>query len=170
MPAAIWLVCAACLVAVYSDVRTRRIPNWLTGSLALGAVVVHAFAGLTAVGITFLIMAVVTIAGAAVYAQGAVGGGDIKLAIAASGMLGFPLCIPFLLYTAIGGGLLAIVFILLRGNLKQSYARVVLMTIGGSPAIAQDKSHSMPYAIAFTFGAAMVALSQSIAPILRILQ
>jgi prepilin peptidase CpaA len=168
MPAAIWLAFAACLLAVYSDVRTRRIPNWLTGSLALGAIAVHAFDGLAAVGTTLLVLAIATLAGTIVYAGRAVGGGDVKLAIAASGMLGFPLCVPFLLYTAIGGGLLAIVFILLRGNLKQSYARVVLLTIGGSPALAEHKRHAMPYAIAFAFGAAMVALSQSIAPFLRI--
>ena len=65
-------------------------------------------------------MAVLTAAGTVVYALGGIGGGDIKLAIAASGMLGFPLCIPFLLYTAIGGGVLAIVFIVSRGKVRET--------------------------------------------------
>jgi prepilin peptidase CpaA len=168
MPVAIWLTLAGCLAASYCDVRTRRIPNWLTGSLAAAAIVVHAFAGIHSLAESLAVMAVLTAGGTVVYALGGIGGGDIKLAIAASGMLGFPLCIPFLLYTAIGGGLLAIVFIVSRRKVRETASRVMLTTMGGSRGVVAGKGETLPYAVAFAFGAILIVLSQSVAPFLRI--
>jgi prepilin peptidase CpaA len=148
-----WLTLAACAIASYGDVRTRRIPNWLTGSLALAALAIHSFYGLRAALISLLVMAVLTAAGTLVYSRGGIGGGDIKLAIAASGMLSYPLCLPFLLYSAIGGGLLAVGFLIIRRQ---------------SRASASGKRETLPYAVAFVFGAVLVALSQTYAPFLRI--
>jgi prepilin peptidase CpaA len=156
------------LAASYCDVRSRRIPNWLTGSLALAALAVHSFSGVQAVAISLLVMAALTTAGTLIYSKGGIGGGDIKLAIAASGMLSYPLCVPFLLYSAIGGGILAVVFVVFRGTARASLARAVSMTIGVPPDAATRKDAMLPYAVAFAFGAAMIALSQSVAPFLRI--
>ena len=168
MPIAIWITLAGCLIAGLWDVRTRRIPNWLTGALALGAVVVHSLAGLWPALTSLAVMGILTLAGTLVYARGGIGGGDIKLAIAASGMLSYPLCVPFLLYSAIGGGLLAILFLLRRGGASGALSRILLLTTAGAPGGATKKSETMPYAVAFAFGAIVVALSQSIAPFLRI--
>ena len=165
---AVWLVVAASLIAAYCDVRTRRIPNWLTGSLAIAAIIVHSFLGLRPVAESLAVMAVLTAAGTLVYARGGIGGGDIKLAIAASGMLSYPLCVPFLLYTAIGGGLLAVALHLARGMARDTFSRVALMTMAGAQGVAAGKSETLPYAVAFAFGAIVLALSQSIAPFLRI--
>jgi prepilin peptidase CpaA len=146
------LTLAGCAAASYGDIRTRRIPNWLTGSLALAALAVHSFYGLRAVLISLAVIVAITLAGTLLYSRGGIGGGDIKLAIAASGMLSYPLCLPFLLYSAIGGGLLAVGFILLN---RKSRAESV-------------KPKTLPYAVAFLFGAIVIALSQSVAPFLRI--
>jgi Flp pilus assembly protein protease CpaA len=140
MSVTIWLTLGGSLLASYCDVRTRRIPNWITGSLAIAAIFVHAFAGIHSVG-------------------------EI---LAASGMLGFPLCIPFLLYTAIGGGVLAIVFIVSRGKIRATASRVMLMAMGGSRSVVAAKSETLPYAVAFASGAILIVLSQSVAPFLRI--
>ncbi len=145
----------------------RRIPNWLTGSLALAALAVHSFSGLRDVGITLLVMAVLTAAGTLLYSRGGIGGGDVKLAIAASGMLSYPLCVPFLLYSAIGGGVLALGFIAFRGSARASMSRAVSMTMGLHPGVASE-AETLPYAVAFLFGAALIALAQSVAPFLRI--
>jgi prepilin peptidase CpaA len=168
MPVTIWLTLAGSLVASYCDVRTRRIPNWLTGSLVVAAILVHAFAGIHSVAESLAVMAVLTAAGTIVYALGGIGGGDVKLAIAACGMLGFPLCIPFLLYTAIAGGVLAIVFIVARRKVRETASRVMLTTMGGSPGAVADKSETLPYAVAFALGAILIVFSQSVAPFLRI--
>jgi prepilin peptidase CpaA len=166
MSLAIWLTLAACLIASYCDVRARRIPNWLTGSLALAAVILHSLGGFRAVGVSLLVMAVLTAGGTLVYSRGGIGGGDIKLAIAGSGMLSWPLCVPFLLYTAIGGGLLAVIYLVLRGGARATFSRVALMTVGGAGGMAAERG-TLPYAVAFAFGAVLVALSQSVAPFLR---
>jgi prepilin peptidase CpaA len=163
----VYLALAGCLAAIYDDVQFRRIPNWLTGTIAVAAIAVHAFLGLRAVAVSVAVMIAILLLGTFVYALGGIGGGDVKLAIAVCGMLSYPLCVPFLLYTAIGGGLLALAFIVLRRS-DGSLARAVLSTIGGPRAVDRNKALTMPYAIAFTFGAAMVALGQSVAPMLRI--
>jgi prepilin peptidase CpaA len=131
-------------------------------------VVVHAFEGLRPLVGTLAVMAVLTVAGTLAYARGGIGGGDIKLGIASSGMLGYPLCVPFLLYTAIGGGLLALLFLAFRGNARASLSRV-FSTLSGTQGLPVEKAETLPYAIAFAFGAILVALSQSVAPALRIM-
>jgi prepilin peptidase CpaA len=167
MSIAIWLTLAACFIASYCDVQARRIPNWLTGSLALAAVLVHAFGGWKALGISVLVMGVMTAGGTLLYSRGGIGGGDIKLAIAGAGMLSWPLCVPFLLYTGIGGGVLAIVFLILRGGAKGTVTRLALMTAGGTNGVAAERG-TLPYAVAFAFGAILLALGESVAPFLRI--
>ena len=149
MSLAIWLTLAGCTVATYFDVRSRRIPNWLTASLALAALGLHAFGGVWPFVNSLAVMAALTLAGTLVYSRGGIGGGDIKLAIAGSGMLGFPLCVPFLLYTAIGGGLLAIAFILSRRNARETASHVMLVAMGGSQGVAAGKRETLPYAVGF---------------------
>lgn len=164
----IWLTLIGCLAASICDIKSRRIPNALTGSLALGAAIAHSFYGLRPLGESLAVMAVLIVAGTLVYSRGGIGGGDIKLAIGASGMLGYPLCVPFLLYTAIAGGVLALLFILVRANARATISRAVLMTLAGAPGIATNKRETLPYAVAFAIGAVAIALSQSVAPFLRI--
>ncbi len=168
MSIALWLNLIACLAAGFCDVRTRRIPNALTGSLALAAIIVHAFGGWRALLVSLAVMAVLTIGGTLVYSRGGIGGGDIKLAVSASGILSFPLCVPFLLYSAIGGGVLALVFIVMRGGAKGAFSRGLLLVFAGGQGLAPDKRETLPYAVAFALGAILVALSQTVAPFLRI--
>lgn len=156
----------ACLVATVFDVRARRIPNWLTGALAAGAIAVHAFAGLNALGTSVAVMAALALAGTLLYSRGGIGGGDVKLAIAGSAMLSYPLCVPFLFYTAIGGGLLAVLYLIFRPELRPALSRVWLVA-GGAGSVTSPRA-SLPYAIAFAFGSIAVALSQTLLPALRI--
>ena len=166
MSAAITLTIAACLAASFCDVRARRIPNWLTASTALAAVALHALGGVQAALVSLAVMIVLTIAGTLVYSRGGIGGGDVKLAIATSGMLSYPLCLPFLLYTAIGGGLLAVFYLIFHADSRPSLSRITLIA-SGAGGVAATRA-TLPYALAFTFGAVIVALSQSALPFLRI--
>ncbi|HLX26545.1 MAG TPA: A24 family peptidase [Candidatus Cybelea sp.] len=162
------LTLAGCFIAAFIDVRSRRVPNALTASIAVAALIVHGFEGPRALGTSVAVMVILTLLGSLVYSRGGIGGGDVKLAITACGMLNFPLCIPFLLYTAIGGGLLAIGYLLVRGRTRASAVRGMLLTMSGVPGMTAKKTEGMPYAVAFAFGAIIIALSQSIAPFLRI--
>jgi prepilin peptidase CpaA len=168
MPLVVWLTLAGCFAASYCDVRTRRIPNLLTGSMALLALIVHAYFGLRPFAGSLAIMAIATLVGTLVYARGGIGAGDIKLAIAGCGLLSYPLCVPFVLYTGIAGGVLALVFLATRTSGRATLSRAVYMTLAGVPGLASDKREKLPYAVAFALGAVFVALSQSVAPFLRI--
>lgn len=166
MSAAILLTLAGCFAASFYDIRARRIPNWLTASIALAAVALHARSGLQPALISVAVMIVLTVAGTLIYSRGGIGGGDIKLAITTSGMLSYPLCLPFLLYTAIGGGVLAIVFLIFHADSRPSLSRITLIA-SGAGGLAATRT-TLPYALAFAFGAVVVALSQSVLPFLRI--
>src|SRR5579863_6436110 len=167
MSVAIWLTLTGSCVAAFCDVRNRRIPNWLTGAMVLAAVFVHPLAGWKALAIALAVMAGMTLVGTLVYSRGGIGGGDIKLAIAASGLLSYPLFVPFLIYTAIAGGALAVLYLVFRPGSRPSVARTVMLAAGGMQGIA-EKRETLPYAVAFAIGAILVALSQSVVPILRI--
>lgn len=154
LPLATSIAVIACAAAAIFDLRTRRISNWLTGGLAVAALGIHAASGWASLGWTLLLLGVATALGGLVYGFGGIGGGDVKLAIAASAMLGFPVCIAFLLYSAVAGGLQA--------------AGVAVFQGGIGALVARDKTAKMPYGAAFACGAIVVALSQTVAPFLRI--
>lgn len=99
------------LVAGANDFFTLRIPNWLNGIIAVAffpmaivtgmpveTILWHSLAG-------FIILAI----GFGLFTGGFIGGGDVKLLAAAGLWFGWPALIPFLIFTAIAGGVLAIV-------------------------------------------------------------
>lgn len=110
------------------DVRTRRIPNWLTlgtmaAALVAGIVDGHALStagGALAAGGLALV--------AAVAARGAFGMGDVKLLAAGGAVVGIERVTALVLITAVAGGMLALVLLLLYRR------RDVTMPYG--PAIA----------------------------------
>jgi prepilin peptidase CpaA len=167
MSVAIWLTLAGSCAAALCDVRSRRIPNWLTGAIALAAIAVNALGGWKTLAIAVGVMAGLTLLGTLVYARGGIGGGDVKLAVSCSGLLSYPLFIPFLLYTAIAGGALAVLYLVFRPGSRPSLSRTVVLAAGGLQGIS-DRRETLPYALAFAIGAILVALSQSVAPFLRI--
>jgi prepilin peptidase CpaA len=100
------------LLAAWQDLRTLQIAD--TVSLGIvGAFAVWAFSGwllgtlsVTAVGLALACATAVFVAGAAAFAAGALGGGDVKLLAAASLFAGLGPFSDFLLVTAlVGGGL-----------------------------------------------------------------
>ena len=167
MSVAIWLTLAGCCAAALCDVRSRRIPNWLTGAIAIAAIVVHTFDGWKSLAVAVAVMAGMTILGTIVYARGGIGGGDIKLAIGSAGLLSYPLFVSFLLYTAIAGGALAVIYLVFRPGSRPSLSQTAMLVASGMQGISA-KRETLPYALAFAIGAIFVTLSQSVAPFLRI--
>ena len=110
------------------DVRTRRIPNWLTlgtmaAALAASIVEGHVFStagGALAAGGLALV--------AAVAARGAFGMGDVKLLACGGAVVGIERVAALVLITAVAGGVLALVLLLVHRR------RDVTMPYG--PAIA----------------------------------
>ncbi|HKD90888.1 MAG TPA: A24 family peptidase [Terriglobales bacterium] len=111
--------CAA--MGAVCDVRTHRIPNWLTGSgIALGLVLHVSLGGLRSVagaalgglisGTVFLVF----------YLAGGMGAGDVKLMTAVCCLAGAGGAASILLATALLGGALAIGPAVLRGRVRET--------------------------------------------------
>jgi len=169
---ATWLVLGACAIAVVTDLRTRRIPNALTAALAVAALGLHATSGFAAFGIALATLVGVLFLGLVAFSFGWLGGGDVKLLAAGAAALGFPDALPFLVYTAIGGGIFALVFATVTGRLGIVLKSVALIVrpfaYKGTTPVAPTDPIMLPYAIAIAFGAVAVALSHSAAPFLRL--
>ncbi len=116
--------CAA--LGAIVDVKSRRIPNLLTGPAILAALALHGivdgwhglFTALAAgliCGVIFMIF----------YVAGGMGAGDVKL-MAAVGCLGGLPHIAFLLaLTAVAGGVMGVALAMARGRLKETLLNVL---------------------------------------------
>lgn len=159
---------AVAVLAAASDVRERRIPNWLTVgglALALGLRLVDGWgvlaAGLLGAGICFVLAVPFFLAGGA-------GGGDVKLLTALGAFLG-PARLPTALFVmAIVGGLLAVVQIVRKGSIPEvaGNLRAIVTTFGrrtftgwkgeeSEAALTLDSPGALtvPYGIAIAAGA-----------------
>lgn len=108
---AMMLFPAMVVLAGIGDFLTMRIPNWLNAAIALAMFPMAWLSGMPfEVFQWHLVMGtVVLVAGFGLFAGGAFGGGDAKLFAAAALWMGWPQVVPFLIATALAGGVLAIV-------------------------------------------------------------
>ena len=104
-----------------SDLRSARIPNWLTYSGLLVALLLRigvlgwsgfksGVVGLLVAGVLFLILFVI----------GAMGGGDVKLMASVGAWAGSQQVLPVLLAAALAGGALAVVYMLFGRGIRQT--------------------------------------------------
>jgi prepilin peptidase CpaA len=144
------------------DLRTRRIPNLLTGGLALVGLAVAAF-GIGAVTLPqalagLVVGFIVMLPG---HVVGATGAGDVKLFAALGTLLGPGGALLAFFYTALAGGALAIAVAFHRHMLRDTVARAAaLVSSGGSNAgeIETIQINRFAYAPAIAIGALAVAL------------
>ncbi|TAM85502.1 hypothetical protein EPN42_14985 [bacterium] len=173
MSLALTAVVVAALAAAVTDALMRRIPNALTVTLALAGLAINAAHGWQSFLASLAIMIAVLAIGMVAHAGGWMGGGDIKLMAAALGTLNVPEGLTFAFYTCLAGGVLAIVFSLLRGRLVQVVRSTVTMgavlACGAAPAKPAN-GIKLPYGLAIACGAILVALSHTLIPSLRLLR
>ena len=101
---------ALVITAALRDLTSYTIPNWLSVSLA-AAFLPAAFAlglPLSTIGLCLGVGAGALVAGMVMFAVGWIGGGDAKLFAASALWLGLSGSLPFLAWTAVTGGLLAV--------------------------------------------------------------
>ena len=141
--------------AVVTDVRTRRIPNWLTGAIA-GAGFGLAFGG---GGVTPWQAALGLLLGLALmlpgHVIGATGAGDVKLLAAVGTFLGPSLVFRAFLYSALAGGVLAIAVALQRGLLADTLLGTTRLVT--SPAATRDVIVTPARGNRFAYGPAIAA-------------
>ena len=99
------------LVASVEDLRRRQIPNWIPVLAAAGGIGIAALdGGLAGFGSALAGMIAGFAVFFAIYALGAMGGGDVKLMAGFGALLGWSLIWQASLWTAAVGGVLALGF------------------------------------------------------------
>ena len=111
------LIFAAC-----SDVASLTIPNWVSIALTLIFIPLALLAGVQIgeVGMHVLFGFAILAVGFFLFQANIIGGGDAKLLAAASVWTGFTAFMPFILWTAVAGGVLALALLAARQFLPQA--------------------------------------------------
>jgi prepilin peptidase CpaA len=151
------------VLAAAIDLRTRRVPNALTAAIAVAGFAVAA-AGLGRV--TLLAALAGCVVGAALmlpgHMWGKTGAGDMKLLAATGALLGAGGTVRAFLYTAIAGGVLALVVAVHRRRLGQTLGRAARLVASGSAAAeaveAPDAGNRFAYAPAIAVGSVLAVL------------
>jgi prepilin peptidase CpaA len=160
--AAIVLLLVTCAAAAI-DVRTRRIPNALTGAAALAALALHLPAGPLAVALALGAMLAAFAIGSVAFTAGWFGGGDVKLLAACCGLASFPGSISLVLYVLVAGMLLALVTAAMSGRLVALVRSTAAVAMHGAPV----EKNTLPYGVAIAAGSFAYAVS-TIVPVLRL--
>jgi len=142
--------------AVVTDVRTRRIPNWLTGSMAAAGFGIAVGGGQVTpmqAALGMLIGLLLMLPG---HVIGATGAGDVKLMAAVGAVVGTSSILRVFLYTAVAGGVLAVLIAVRRRRLRQTVietTRLVTAPAGARVAIeASDRANRFAYGPAIAVG------------------
>jgi len=166
---------AATLCAIVGsifDVKSRRIPNFVTGPAILLGLAMHLaiggwaqfFSALAAgliCGIAFLIF----------YLAGGMGAGDVKLMMAVGCIAGLSHVAYLLVLTAISGGFMALGLALIRGRLRQTFTNVAVLTnhhthegLRPHPElnVLNAQTLRLPYALAIAGGSILTLYLQAI--------
>ncbi len=158
------------LIAAICDIRTRRIPNWLTLAGVFAGVVVNAWRlggnGLKMAGLGFGVALLIYLP---LFWLRAVGGGDVKLMAAAGALVGPGNWVAIFALSGVTGGLVAVGILLRRGRLGRAlsnagfilgelarfrapYARKSELDIGHPRAV------TLPHAVAIAIGSLLFLL------------
>jgi prepilin peptidase CpaA len=137
------------IMAGASDFLTYRIPNWLTAATALAFLPMAFMTGMGGEAILWHIAAglLLLAIGFALFAGGIFGGGDAKLMAAAGLWFGWAQLMPFLVYTALAGGLLAIAV----GVWSLFHVEIEIREVSWAKRWLEVKP-DVPYGVAFAIG------------------
>jgi prepilin peptidase CpaA len=142
------------VLAASSDVARLKIPNWLTGALALGFLPATFFATGAVDWLSHLAAGVAVFAGAALlFACRLLGGGDVKLLAAVALWCGLHLVLPLLLLIALVGGVFALVVLALRQPLLQAAIVALLRRV---PLFLHHRM-PIPYGVPIAIGGIALA-------------
>jgi prepilin peptidase CpaA len=176
MPVSISIVVTV-FVALCSavDVRTRRIPNVLTGAGVLAGSLLNTlhFGGPGFVAsLIGLILVVAVLLGP--FALGGIGGGDVKMMGAVGAFLGAKLALVALVVGAVAGGVIMLVHLLMRGRLREKVGAtggMVAAAIGTRSieplrvSASAPGAVTLPYSVPLALGTlAVLALGQLVRP------
>jgi len=149
------------VVATWTDVTARRIPNWLTISGIVAGLAVRVSLGLGPLWGGVLGFAVACLLALPFFATGVLGGGDAKLLMAVGVFMGPADILPAALAIALVGGVVAVIEAARRGVLVPTLASCGLLlvswvTLGrrghSSRPVAGAERLAVPYGVAIAAG------------------
>jgi prepilin peptidase CpaA len=160
-------------LCIASDVRSRRIPNLLSGfGMAAGIVLNTIWFGadglLASLGGLLLTMTLLL----APFAMGGLGGGDVKMMGAVGALLGPRVALPALLVGLVFGGVIMAIHLARLRRLRATLSTVVTMVagsvLGGSldplrVSAAQPGAITLPYSVPLGLGTLAVLAYGSLA-------
>ena len=164
------------IIAAYCDIKTKKVPNKLVLPAIVAGWVWWALWG--AVGsdpdLTFWIGLRESFVGflagflpfAAIYASGALGGGDVKT-MAAVGALSaqWETVLSTTVYACVASLLIAVIVMIKYGIVKQTFARLFGMAMvkaSGAKVEMPDSSPQIPFALAIALGGILAGLETMI--------
>ena len=164
-PLALALLAVLCAIAAFTDMRERRIPNWLVASgLALGFVLnlfLYSTEGLKNAGYGLGLAMLIYLP---LFVLRGMGAGDVKLMAAIGAIVGPGNWLRIFIFTAVMGGFVAILFILYRGALgsaMKNIGRILMSSIRGQAPyqnhpeldVTSGKGMSLPHGAIIALGA-----------------
>ncbi len=159
MNAPLWVAVPAVVIAVLAiqtDVRTRRIPNLLTFPALLAGIAVNTWQAQDHLHGALMALAGAVIAGGLLipgWMARYMGAGDVKLMAALGAWLGFPRGLYALLVALVAGGVLAVVVAVRQQILMRSLRRAARLAVGALPDVAPEGSKGrFPWAAAALAG------------------
>ena len=152
---ALVLFCLLLVYAASTDIASLTIPNWVSLALtgAYPPLALFAGADLATIGMHVLFGFGVLAVGFALFQANIIGGGDAKLLAAAAVWTGVSAFVPFAFWTALAGGVLAIVLLLAR--------KYTFMLAAAPPFVFRllTPKTGLPYGVAILIGAIMACPS-----------
>jgi prepilin peptidase CpaA len=155
-----WPTLIVLSVATFTDLRTRRIPNWLVVPfLVLGIVISAWLQGWHGLGQSFAGLGLGILLYGFLFWIGGMGAGDVKLAAAIGAWIGPNQLFFALVVTAMAGGIMAVGWAAFGGWLKELFNGASDLTFGFKDAavrqemaLANPAKRKMPYAPAIAIG------------------
>ena len=157
-----WPTVIAVLIAAISDIRSRRIPNWLVWPFLLAGVVtsilVHGWKGLEQSIFGVLLAALLM---GTLYWMGGMGMGDVKLCAAIGAWVGPAQLTLALVMMGMAGGAMALFWAIKGGFLKETLTgtRDLIYSVGkrglrphDTLVLTNSSTRKMPYAPAIAIG------------------
>ena len=134
----------------FNDIRERRLPNWLALALLIfGLAFAFVTGGPTALGWHAAHAVIALLVGMALFATGAIGGGDAKVYAGMAAFFPLAAGISLLLYVTLSGGGLVILWLLVR------------KILGKSKKDRDSIYAKFPYGVALASGGILLAWSGS---------
>jgi len=152
-----WPTVIVLSVATYTDLRSRRIPNWLVLPFFAIGVVVSGFHGwhglgqsLSGAGLGLLLYGIL-------FFMGGMGAGDVKLCAAIGAWIGPVQLIYAVILTGLAGGLMALAWAVWAGFLGELFQHAGDLAFGskadrGEAVLSNPRRRKMPYAPAIAIG------------------